>query len=99
MTDETLNAKIEETFLGVQGHGIFTCVITFGGAGWSQGFPAYNLQTDASKFLLPLIKTVGAKSYEDLTGHLVRVKRDNGIIVAVGHIFDDKWFTPADVMK
>lgn len=97
------NAKISNTMLGIEDHGIltFSLSMTWGSAG--QGFGGYALDQGAGekssgKCMLSIrkvLETVGVEKWEDLKGQLVRIRKSNeftGSIDAIGHIIDDKWF-------
>jgi hypothetical protein len=99
----TTNAKISNTMLGIEDHGIltFSLSLTWGAAG--QGFGGYALdqgagQKSSGKCMLSirkLLETVGVNKWEDLKGQLVRIRKQsefNGSIDEIGHIIDDKWF-------
>ena len=45
-------------------------------------------------FIQKVIDTVGVKSWEDLQGKNVRVKSSHTEVTSIGHILEDKWFTP-----
>lgn len=100
------NAKIVDTFLGQEDHGIMTLYLFVEFDGGRQGFGGYFLDTyDKSQekrigtvygmeFLMRTLATVGVSKYEDLKGKMVRLKRENTKIHAIGHILQDRWFEP-----
>ena len=96
---ETLNATIASTFLGVEDHGMFVPVIRVEWNGGQQALPSYRADTPAGTgcamgmdFIVQLVSIVGATCWERLPGTLVRIRREHGMIVAIGHILDDRWF-------
>lgn len=100
--DETGNAKIESTFLGREDHGIMTFVLDLVGEGWGQGFGTYSMDTYNGEKRVPtlfgmaiimgILDTLEVDSWEKLKGQIVRYKRKSGRIVAIGHIYKEKWF-------
>jgi len=101
-SDETGNAKIENTFLGREDHGIMTFMLNLAGDGSRQGFGTYSMDTYNGKKRVPtlfgmaiimgILDTLEVDSWEKLKGQLVRYKRVSGMIVAIGHIYKEKWF-------
>ena len=104
------NARINSTMLGIEDHGIFTAWLTLSGEGWGQGFGGYALDSydavlgrriDSNgyglEFVRGVMRAVGVDSWEKLKGSLVRVEREDGLIVGIGHIVDDMWFYPRDL--
>lgn len=98
---EIQNAKITDTMLGYEDHGIFTCMLYLDYGGSCQGFGGYQLGKEyTDKHIQGIMKAVGVDKWEKLKGQMVRVKRDPGYggkILAVGHILEDKWFNPVNV--
>ena len=94
------NAKIGRTFLGKEDHGILTTMLNLEGPSWGQGFGGWTLRPQdgnaMADYVDQTLKTVGVSSWEELNGQLVRVKRERGLIVAIGHITEDRWFTPKE---
>jgi len=100
---ETENAIIEDTFLGIEDHGIFTYVIhlDYGGSGQGAGMislDGYNEKTKkrtgwdgAVPMLRSILDVIGARSWEELKGKHVRVKHDWDHVYEIGHIIKDKW--------
>ena len=99
---EIKNAKIESAMLGYEGHGILTIQITVDyGDGGCQGFGGYSLGGGKNssgaalhKHLTGVLNAVGAKEWDELKGMHIRVKLEDGKLVAIGHILEDKWFNP-----
>lgn len=95
------NAKIMSTHLGPEDHGIFTASLLLTGPGWGQGFGNYNLKYSdhAYRFITGVLEAVGVDNWELLSGKLCRVKRDNGLIVAIGNVLENRWFEPRAVLQ
>jgi len=91
---EIKNAKIESTQLGKEDHGIPTCFITldYGSAG--QGFGGYDLRYYGIEMIIRILEVVDVEKWEDLVGKYVRVKIEDGLIQAIGHITKDSWYNP-----
>lgn len=95
------NAYIVDTFLGYEDQGIFTAVLTLQGDGWNQGFGSYSLGEDNANFtfISGVLNTLIIKSWEDVSGKLVRIKRDEqNSITSIGHPVKNIWFTPKEVL-
>ena len=104
------NARIESTMLGIEDHGIMTCTLYLDYGGSGQGFGGYSLASGGTHqdkdfgnkgilFVRKILETVGVRNWEELKGKHVRVKSDWGKVHAIGHIIEDKWFTPAEFFK
>jgi len=61
-----------------------------------------------ANYIMRLLKAVGVDTWEQLKGTYVRVQREvgengkiiwDGKIVAIGHIVEDKWFNPNELLK
>jgi hypothetical protein len=109
MIDETRNAVITGTMLGVEDHGILTAFVYLDYSGSSQGFggyafDCYDRERDARKgsafaaeFIRELLDTVGVDQWEKLRGINVRVRANHNRVEAIGHIIKSKWFVPEDL--
>jgi len=101
------NAKISNTMLGIEDHGIMTFSLTMMFDGCGQGFGGYCLdggggKTGHAKSIIAIrriLETVGVDKWEDLKDKLVRIKKESsnpsvygGSLDEIGHIMDDKWF-------
>jgi hypothetical protein len=110
MGDGIKNARIESTTLGVEDHGIFTAWLhlTYGSGG-GQGFGGFALDGKPTRrdahsqrpgtaygceFILRVLRTLDAPSWEKLKGIPCRVDVRGGLIRRIGHLLDDKWFDP-----
>ena len=97
------NAKIANTMLGIEDHGILTFSLSMTWDSCGQGFGGYALDQGAGKSssgkcmlsIRKILETVGVEKWEDLKGQLVRIKKSSeftGSIDEIGHIIDNKWF-------
>jgi hypothetical protein len=92
-TMETVNAKIDSTMLGVEDHGIMTCMIGLDYGGSHQGFGGYSFDGPKGRksktgdrigtafgceFIRRVLEVVGVETWEQLKGKHVRVKREGG---------------------
>ena len=109
MAEDTVqNARITSTFLGVEDHGILTCVLRldFGGSGQAVGQYALDMPVHefgrfvgrrgtakGMEFVRLILSTLGVDAWEDLKGHLIRIKRggEGRMVTAIGHIIEDRW--------
>ncbi len=101
---EIENAQIESAFLGYEGHGILTSSLMTNHNGFFQSYGEYGLdeydrenKTRAPSLACGLwihrvLETVGVTEWGELQGKYIRIKRERSMIVAIGHITEDKWF-------
>ena len=90
-----VNAKIERTMIGKEGHGIPTCNIMFTWSSSGQSFGGYDMRHDAHKeFIQNVIDVAGVDTWEDLPGTFMRIDWTNERILSIGHIVENKWFRP-----
>ena len=115
MTIETRNARITGTTLGVEDHGIFSCMLHLDYGGAMQGFGGFSLDEpikDANgkflrrqgsalgaEFLMRVLAVTGASSWEKLPGTPVRVRADYNKVYAIGHYIEERWFYPEHDLK
>lgn len=102
--DEIINAKITSTHLGFEDHGMFSFMLSMQWDGTGQGFGGYRLDrydhaqkcsvgtASGMDIIIGILNAVGVEKWEDLEGKYCRIKRAKGMIQAVGHITDGKWF-------
>lgn len=102
MKNETLNARIESTSLGYEGHGILSSFLylAYDGGTSSQGFGGHNLSgVYAEKWIKGVLKVLEADGWEDIKGKYIRVKIEDGRAIAIGNIVKDIWFAPSKEWK
>lgn len=70
--------------------------LDYGGSG--QGFGGYMLRGGKANygghFIARCLDIGGVDEWSKLVGKAVRVRVDDGLIKAVGHIIEDDWFDP-----
>ena len=108
------NGKIKSTFLGMNEGGFFSCWIYIDYNGEGQGFGGYTLdnipETNSSMrqqtefgmaYIMEILKVVGVSTWEELPGKFIRVKKKDYLepIISIGHIIEDKWFTPSKLTQ
>lgn len=81
MTEQELTreiAKIQDTFLGFEDHGIFTGMlhVNYGSAG--QGVGGYAITQVAGQYIERTLKACGVDSWEKLRGRTIYVLTDAG---------------------
>jgi len=93
---EIRNVRIERTFLGIEDHGIFTCVVSTLANALGQGFGTHDLtyKDYGIGYLRKVIETVGVDSWEALEGQHCRIDASHNKVHGIGHITEDKWFYP-----
>ena len=107
---EIKNAKIVRTMLGYEDHGILTCYLQLDYGVGVQSFGGYAFdQYDKQKkdrvggaygteFVGRLLKTIGIEKWEDLPGKHIRVEADRDKVFRIGHILEDRWFDPKNIL-
>lgn len=107
---EIKNAVIKGTMLGIEDHGIMTCMLylDFGGSG--QGFGGYALDSwdrtlnrrvgtaYGTKFIMRVMEVVGVEKWEKLSGVYVRAKADHSKVYEIGNIIKNDWFNPSSLV-
>lgn len=107
MKDGIYNAIIEKVSIDDADRGLLTAwlYLDYGGSG--QGFGGYSLYlpksfdhhkmlSHAGHFIWRCMEIGGVNKWHDLRGKTIRVRIDNGLAKAIGHIVKDDWFCPAD---
>ncbi len=85
------NAKIISTMLGRESHGIPTFYLHTQTGSTAQGFGGWDLRFYGIDLLLDVVETVGVEKWEELAGNYCRVRERGGVLVAIGHITEDRW--------
>ena len=90
---EERNARIRDTFLGIEDHGLFIAQIGMDYGGSHQGFQRIlDYSGDNSLTVIrQILEVIGVDSWEALRGKHCRVRVKDGFIRHIGNILDDKW--------
>lgn len=110
---EVRNAKITDTKLGREDHGIFTfmifvefnhCGCGIGGYcldGYDEKLEGRVFYNKSMEVISRILDVVGVDNWEDLPGKYVRIK-DNGLgstIDEIGNLMEEKWFNIRDFFQ
>ena len=86
------NARIKSTMLGLEDHGCFTLMLNldYGGAMQGAGWyiPGAKKGIEAIEEILHV---VGVNTWEEIPGKYIRVKRDAGVVKAIGNMLEERW--------
>lgn len=94
---ETFNARISSASLYLEDHGFWTSFVHLEMGGSGQGFGGYALKGEAMHIWVEgVCEALDVTNWSKLSGMIVRAKRENGLLVAIGHPIEDKWFTPSE---
>lgn len=100
MNETIVNAQIESTMIGYEGHGILSLMIhvSYDGGSASQGYGGYRVDGKdgfLAESIMGFLRVTDKEQWENVKGTLVRVKKDGnfGKITAIGHIMKDEWFS------
>ena len=96
------NAIIKSATLSTADHGILTGYVNLDYGGEEQGFGGYCLwspkrapgQNMCGLWVWRVMQVADVTEWRDLPGKCVRVRRQNGLAVAIGHVIKDDWFEP-----
>ena len=103
MAERIENALIRSVWLGIEDHGLLSAFVhlDYGNAG--QGFGGYNLGCTGANycglFVRRTLEVVGSDDWAKLVGKPCRAKIADGLVVAIGHFLDDKWFKAGDELR
>jgi len=107
---DTINAMIEQAELGFNEKDIFTFIITLDTAGKKRYFGGIRLDTYDERrnrcvgtalgldMIMQLMRVAGARTWDEMVGRHVRVKKTATRVLAIGHFVKDQWFDPIDVI-
>lgn len=93
---EIVNARIVDTHLGYEDHGIPTCLIGLDYGGVRQGFGGYDLRYYGFEMVQKILDTVGVDRWEKLVGSYCRAQKTHTKVEAIGHLLEDRWYNPTD---
>lgn len=92
---ETRNARITDTMLGIEDHGLFVMAVFFEyDRSAAQGFNrilASKANDNGVASIRTLLETLALEQWEQLKGAYCRVLIEDGMIRQVGHIVEDRW--------
>lgn len=102
---EIVNAVIESVSLDDSDRGLLSSHVFLDYGGSGQGFGGYalylpksfsnhELKSVAGHFIWRCMEVAEVRSWDKMKGKTVRVKIENGLAVAIGHIVKDDWFEP-----
>ena len=104
---EIKNAIIKSARITCGDRGFLDCWLDLDYGGSGQGFGGYvlylpkswthhKLESVAGHFIFRVMEVAGVENFDALKGKSVRVKCEDGLIRAVGHIVNDDWFCPKE---
>ena len=106
MKTEIKNAIIQSVSLDTGDRGLLTAWIQLDYGGRGQGFGGYDLYLPksykhftekgdfAGHFIFRCMEVGEVTEWSKLKGKTVRVKIQDGLVVAIGHIVKEDWFCP-----
>lgn len=100
------NAIISRITLDTGDRGLLTAWLHLDYGGASQGFGGYTLYlpksyknhtllSHAGHWIFRCMEVADVDSWEKIKGKAIRVKIENGLAVAIGHITKNDWFEPS----
>lgn len=91
MATEVINAVVVETYLGNEEHGSLEYNLEFSYGGMGQGTGMKLVTTNGE--ILHIIQTIVDRGrWEHLKGKSCRVRREDGVVKAIGHYLNDRWY-------
>lgn len=94
------NATIRSTMIGLEDHGIPTCLLNLDyGDNGAQSFGGRNLRGGKGYgmwTICRILDVLGVDTWENLPGTHLRVDADDDKVHSIGHIIDDDWFKPEE---
>lgn len=104
------NAIIESATLSTEDYGCLSSWVTFDYGGSGQGFGGYALylpksfkhhemMSTAGHWIWRVMEVAGVTQWDRLKGKTVRVRIEDGLVKAIGHIVKEDWFCPSEDFK
>lgn len=104
---EVRNAVIESAEISDSDRGLLDCWLTLDYGGSGQGFGGYalylpksfshhTLESPAGHHIWRCMEIAGVRRWSAMAGKTIRVRIEDGLIVAIGHIVKDDWYCPKD---
>ena len=95
---EECNAKVDSTWLGYEDHNIPSFSIGLSMGAGHQGYGGYDLRCyNWAKWMSAILDIFEVRKWENLVGQPCKVRRDGGMIVAIGNLMEDEWLTKKDI--
>lgn len=103
MQDGVHNAHIRDASIEIEDHGILTFMLRLDyGSYGVQGFGGYYLdwgkpearQFQSCRWIRELFAALDVRSWDAVRRQPVRARIEKGMVVAIGHYLDDRWFEP-----
>ena len=105
MRVEIKNATIVDATLTQGDYGYLTVLLLLDYGDYQQGFGNYALyipdsfryhkvKSIAGHFIFRCMEIAGVTNWNKLKGKTIRVRTEDDLIVAIGHIIRDDWFCP-----
>ena len=102
---EIKNAVIESAVISNDDRGFLDCWLYLNYGGMSQGFGGYalylpksfshhNILSIAGHHIHRCMEIAEVGKFHELKGKTIRVRVENGMIAAIGHIVKDDWYCP-----
>ena len=110
MEHEIKNAIIRKAVITAEDHGLLSAWLDLDFGHTGQGFGGYALylpksfnhheiKSVAGHFIWRCMEIADAMDWSKMIGKTVRVRREEGLIKAIGHIIKDDWFCPSEDFK
>ncbi len=107
---EIKNAIIESVQITKEERNLLDAWLFLDYGGSAQGFGGYalylpksfkhfNIKSVAGHFIFRCMEIAGVDKWSDMKGKSIRVKIDDGLIKAIGHIVKEDWFCPSEDFK
>lgn len=107
MEEEIKNAKIKSYQFDTERGLTMWIDLDYGGSGQGFGghllYPTYDVGNKVRKghgfcghFVVKVLEVTECSDLKDIVGKCVRVKRTGSKVKSIGHIIEDKWFTPSE---
>lgn len=93
------NAKIRSTSLGIEDHGIPTSYLVCEWEGSGQRFGGFDLRRSNAmlNWVQGIQRVLGVDDWSKVPGQFCRIRREDTMIVAIGHIVENRWFGREDI--
>jgi hypothetical protein len=105
---EKRNAIVKGATIDTGDRGLLTAWLHLDYGSSGQGFGGYSLYLPksfahftekgdfAGHFIFRCMEIADATTWDAIVGKSIRVKIENGLVVSIGHIVKDDWFTPSE---